>query len=511
MIPDQIRPARRLAEFLGRLHAILGTPGLMIGLFSLVSLGFGPLVVAREYDRLRRTGREALHRVLEGWVRTASVDDLGLTLADYAAFWRRARPGEREDRRVLVRQALLNLGDDLDRQAERFPLIQVVAMDLAPRGGPALASWRRRPERPSSPPEVEDRLAVPGAGPGPGLVLTVRYRAAPEVEQEALGLEASYRRLLLELLGLSGFSLLCLGYMVLHARGLRERAARAAAREATLDLADRTCHEMGNVIFILSNERSNLVDHLDLVQRFVDEAPEALAAAAGRAGLEPPQAERLRRALRQEYAGRGLDPEVELRGGMALARDICRQLAVCSEYISLTVRELDGYLNQAVLPVAPGPVAVSACLTDALALLGPRLQAAAARVDRPTPADEAQRVLADRRLLVHALINLLRNAVEAAADAGEVPHVTVTIRTEGTLAWIRVADNGPGVPEAARARIFDLGYTTKGVGRGRGLAIVRESVRAQGGKLLLADTPGRGAVFALGLPLAGPDAGPPPS
>src|SRR6185436_18884646 len=100
MIPDQIRPARRVAEFLGHLHAILGTPGLMIGLFSLLSLGFGPLVVAREYDRLRRSGREALHRVLEGWVRTAPVDDLGLTLADYAAFWRRARPGEREDRRV---------------------------------------------------------------------------------------------------------------------------------------------------------------------------------------------------------------------------------------------------------------------------------------------------------------------------------------------------------------------------------------------------------------------------
>ena len=56
MIPDQIRPARRLAELIGRLHAILGTPGLMIGLFSLLSFGFGLLVVAREYDRLRRTG-----------------------------------------------------------------------------------------------------------------------------------------------------------------------------------------------------------------------------------------------------------------------------------------------------------------------------------------------------------------------------------------------------------------------------------------------------------------------
>ena len=187
------------------------------------------------------------------------------------------------------------------------------------------------------------------------------------------------------MLGLSGYSLLCLGYMVLHARSLRERAAREAAREATLDLADRTCHELGNVVFVLSNERSNLADHLDLVQRFVDEEPEVLAAAGRRAGLDPAQAERLRAALRREYAARGLDPEVELRDGVALARDVCRQIAVCSEYIALTVRELDGYLKQTALPVAPEPVAVSACLDDALALLGPRLEAAGAQVERPAP------------------------------------------------------------------------------------------------------------------------------
>ena len=74
-------PARRLAELTGRLHLILGTPGLVIGLFSIVSFGFGLLVLAREYDRLRHTSREALHRVVEGWVLNAPVDDLGLQRA----------------------------------------------------------------------------------------------------------------------------------------------------------------------------------------------------------------------------------------------------------------------------------------------------------------------------------------------------------------------------------------------------------------------------------------------
>lgn len=497
-------PARRLVARVGSLHQILGLPGLLIGLFSVLSFGFGLLVLAREYDRPRQTSRTALHRVIEGWVLTAPVDDLGLTLVDYADFWRRARRTEQEAPLALVRLALKNLGDDFDRQAERLPLIQVVAMDLAAREQSPLVSWQGRPGRSPTTLEVEDHFPVPGTGPGPELVLTVRYRAAPEIEREALSLESSYRRLLLALLGLSGYSLLCLIYMVLHTRTVRDRVAREAAREATLDLADRTCHELGNVVFILSNERSNLADFLDLVERFVAQEPAVLAAAGRRAGLAEGQVERLRMALRREYAGRGLDPEIELRGGAALARAVCRQIAVCAEYISLTVRELDGYLKQTALPVAPETVAVAACLDDALALLGPRLEAAGAHVARPDWAGAAPHVRADRRLLVHAIINLLKNAVEAAVAAGVVPQITVTVRTEASMVWIGVADNGPGIPEADRARIFDLGYTTKGAGRGRGLAIVGESVRVQGGRLLVASSPGSGAVFQIGLPLDRP-------
>jgi signal transduction histidine kinase len=510
-----MRPARRLTELVGRLHQILGTPGLLIGLFSVLSFGFGLLVLAREYDRLRLTSREALHRVIQSWVLTAPVDDLGLTLVDYAALWRRAGPAERESRREMMSRALKSLGNEFERQAERLPLIQVVVMDLAPRDEPPVVSWQGRFSRSRSTLEFEDRFPVLGAGPRPELDLTVRYRVAPEVERAAVSLESSYRRLVLAVLVLSfylsGYSLLCLVYMVLHARTLRERVAREAAREATLDLADRTCHELGNIVFILSNERSNLADHLDLVQRFVDEEPEVLQAASKRAGLEPAQAERLRIALDREHSGRGLDPQVELRGGVALTRDVCRQIAVCSEYIALTVRELDGYLKQSALPVAPEPVAVAACLDDALALLRPRLEAAAAQVERPAQADRPTCVRADRRLLVHALVNLLKNALEAASAARVAPRISLAVRTEGATAWIAVADNGPGIPEAARPRIFEPGFSTKGAGRGRGLAIVRKTVEAQGGWLLVDCPPTGGSVFQIGLPLARPDAGQPPS
>ena len=488
-----------------RLHRVLGLPGLIIAAISLLAFGFGLIVLDSEYNRLRETGREAVRRIVAGWVRTVPVDYLGRTLADYAEPWQRADPSSREARLEELRQTLADLGDELDLLGRRYPLIAVEAMSLGPRGGPTLASWSPRGGSATAPGEVDWAEGIPvvpeGAGTAKAIDLDVAYRLAPEVEAAARRLETSYRRLVLALLGLSGYSLLCLGYMALHARSLSDRVARESAQEATLDLADRTCHELGNVMFVLANERRNLEDHLDLVDRFVAEAPAARAEAARRAGIDPPTLARFEQALCRSQADRGIDPDVELAQGVAIARDVCRQVAICTEYVALTVRELDGYLKQSALPVTVVPVDVSACLDDALALLGPRLQSAGATIDRRPEESHGARVLADRRLLVHALVNLLKNAVEAASASGSEPRINLSVQSEGPTLWIGLADNGPGIPEASLPRIFDVGFSTKGAGRGRGLAIVRESVRSQGGELRVSSRPGAGTEFRIGLPL----------
>ena len=493
-------PVRRLWGLRRRLYAILGAPGLMIVAISLLSFGFGLIVLAREYNRPRKTGLEALHQVISGWV--SLPDPLGRTLVDYVDLWRHADPDRKAGQLEVVHDAVFDLGYQLDQQSERFPLIWVVALELGPDDAPPLVRWVSPLGGGALPSAVVVRVPLFPEGREPAISLRVRYRVVPTVERAAAGLEASYRRLLLALLGFSGYSLLCLGYMILSAQALSERSAREAAREATLDLADRTCHELGNGVFVLSNERRNLTDLLDLIDRFVAQEPEARAAAVRRLGVDPELAARWDHALKREYASRGIDPDLELRNGAAVARDVCRQISVCAEYITLTVRELDGFLKRSALPVTVEPVVVCECFDEALALLGPRLEAADARVEWQSGLLRGLTVRGDRRLLVHALVNLLKNAVEAASIAGNVPEITLSARVEGATAWIGVADNGPGIPAADVRHIFDDGYSTKGAGRGRGLAIVRESIHIQGGILRHGSRPGGGTLFQIGLPLA---------
>lgn len=494
-----MNPARRSWEFVAGLVTIVGWQGLMSGLMALAAFGYGLGMLAREYDRPGQIEHEVLHNVLANW--SLAPDYLGKNLVDYAHDWRAAPEADRPALMTRVRGALRMLGEALERHDNQFPLINVVGLTLGPRGGEPLASWSPRYAPSPSAFEV-DTIPVAEGGTSPPLDLVVRFQVAGEVDSVVAANERYYDRMIGALIGLSGASLLCFGYMVLHVLGLRERVAREAAQEATLDLADRTCHELGNVAFVVSNERRNLAGHIELLERFLAEESAARDAAARRAGLDPADAARFDHALRREFAERGIAPDLELRRSVAMARDVCRQIASCSNYIAQTVRELDGFLKRTELPVVLGPIAPAEVFDEAVTLLAPRLEAADARVERPGPEGDSARLLGDRRLLTHALVNLVKNAVEAAAGAGIDPVVILAGRRAGDTVWLEVLDNGPGIVEADRRLIFEDGFTTKGAGRGQGLAIVRESVRLQGGRIEVAPRPGGGTVFSIGLPAA---------
>lgn len=116
-------------------------------------------------------------------------------------------------------------------------------------------------------------------------------------------------------------------------------------------------------------------------------------------------------------------------------------------------------------------------------------------------APELPRVWADAIMIEQVICNLVRNAVEAMAEACS-PRRAVTIRTlpHGADAIeIEVADNGPGIDGAVIDQVFDQFFTTKPEGVGMGLSISRSIVESHGGSIRAESRAGGGATFRFTL------------
>lgn len=121
--------------------------------------------------------------------------------------------------------------------------------------------------------------------------------------------------------------------------------------------------------------------------------------------------------------------------------------------------------------------------------------------------DPAVQVQADPDQLHRILVNLMRNAREAMEqrDPERAGEVRVSFTQEPAAAVLRLADNGPGIPERAQERLFQpFAGSSRPGGAGLGLAIARELAQGHGGDLSLAETGPDGAVFELRLPGAAP-------
>lgn len=108
--------------------------------------------------------------------------------------------------------------------------------------------------------------------------------------------------------------------------------------------------------------------------------------------------------------------------------------------------------------------------------------------------------------LTQVLLNLVMNAADAMPAGGTIT-ISTTVRDERSAVLIKVADSGPGVPEAIRERIFDPFFTTKPEGSGLGLAICRQIIADHGGRIALGAAPGGGATFTIELPARAGDEG----
>lgn len=98
-----------------------------------------------------------------------------------------------------------------------------------------------------------------------------------------------------------------------------------------------------------------------------------------------------------------------------------------------------------------------------------------------------------------ALLNLIQNASQI-SPKGSVVTLQFSIRSRWL--YINVSDQGPGIPELVKQKIFEPFYTTKTHGTGLGLAVVKSVVKAHQGRISVENIPAGGANFTMMLPLA---------
>jgi signal transduction histidine kinase len=127
-------------------------------------------------------------------------------------------------------------------------------------------------------------------------------------------------------------------------------------------------------------------------------------------------------------------------------------------------------------------------------------------IDVRTDLHDAAPVLGDPNRLEQVVLNLLTNAIDAVAasrrEGRAAGRVLVETWLEGTHAKLAVQDDGTGIAEEAKPRLFDAFYTTKeaGKGTGLGLPVSLGIIREHGGTMEVHSTPGQGARFVLSVP-----------
>jgi nitrogen fixation/metabolism regulation signal transduction histidine kinase len=173
--------------------------------------------------------------------------------------------------------------------------------------------------------------------------------------------------------------------------------------------------------------------------------------------------------------------------------DLQSGLAIIASRADALSRFMEAYARLARLP-APclRPVDVAAWIRRVVAL--------ETRMKIELEAGQAMSIRADEAQLEQLLINLVRNAVDAATESNRAGHVKVGWTKSSSVLEVWVQDDGPGLSDSAN--LFVPFFTTKPAGTGIGLALCRQIAEAHGGSLILENSKeGTGCVAQLRLPL----------
>jgi two-component system sensor kinase FixL len=146
---------------------------------------------------------------------------------------------------------------------------------------------------------------------------------------------------------------------------------------------------------------------------------------------------------------------------------------------------------------------ISTLIEEAIALSGAASdQALELAIDI---APDIEDVWVDKVQVQQVLLNLIRNAMEA-MRAMATRRLFIRALPVDDMVEIQIRDDGPGLPEVVKAKLFQPFVTTKTNGMGVGLSLCRTIIEAQGGRLTAESEPGNGTIFRFTLPIAPPSA-----
>lgn len=308
-----------------------------------------------------------------------------------------------------------------------------------------------------------------------------------------------------------------------------EELARAARRVSAGDLSQRVqaparTDEIAALVRTFNSMTSEVQGFSERLRREVD-----AATAQARSAEAAAMTQRRLAAMGELAAGIAHEINNPL-GGLqnavrALDRDglpeerRARYLELLSDGLERIRQTVSKLLRFTPRPAQSAPVGLCDVARDALDLARPRaakqgveleLFALGERLGPDDPSPQLPAVLGARNELGQAALNLLVNALDALEEEpGAAPRIRVELDVEGAELCIAVEDNGPGVDGSELARISDLFYTSKEVGRGTGLglALVHNVVDAHRGRVRLSSEPGRGLRAELWLPAAPEEGG----
>jgi len=179
--------------------------------------------------------------------------------------------------------------------------------------------------------------------------------------------------------------------------------------------------------------------------------------------------------------------------------------------IADAVRGLNGIVNDVLsfareLELHPQPIDAAELFDKAIETHRPGIEQAGIELQREDRALARDRrtIEADAHLLKQALVNLVRNAVDALGSAEGERRLMLSAAPDEQGLTLAVRDTGPGIAEDDVDRIFNPFFTTRNTGTGLGLAIVHRIVDAHGGTVSVHND--GGAVFQLALPAQPPPA-----